>query len=123
MAVVVHELDVPRRNNCCSAEFACPHFTLEHDNPVLFLQPQVRKFHISYVIYRCLAALYFIIIFIYNVSTYEHGAKYLIFISNWSYITLTLHLVILALTSTTSYLKFKREAGYQEHRNVGLHPW
>lgn len=65
--------------------------------------PYKWTYQFLYLVYRWILALYF---FAWLITSWveSDGPKYLIFLTNWSFITYCLHVIVAAISSTTKYV-------------------
>ncbi|XP_013393891.1 protein rolling stone-like [Lingula anatina] len=106
---------------CCTEEFHPRNFSLNHENPQLFVTAQ-GGFGIAYVIYRVLWALFHVTWIILSgvipyswYSSESNRIKWFIYLTNWSYLILTVSAIIQAAVAINHYVKRRKHDGVSNH--------
>jgi hypothetical protein len=101
-------------------------FNLTHRDPSLFTKAQWKWPGIIYVIYRIIMALYFVVWIILSgvwqypwTNSQENRIKWLIYLTNWSFLFLTLNTMLQAGVATIAYIRQIQDG----HHMMGNMPW
>jgi len=71
-----------------------------------------------YVIYRAVVAIYFCVMTVYNVLTFPSQAKWIVYMSHWSYSVITVSTLLQAIYATRHY-RICKERGYDNGERLG----
>ena len=77
-----------------------------------------------YVIYRILVALYFSIVFVYSIATFQYaGYKWIIVVTNWAFCVLLLNVLLQAYIATYYYIRGKSKFNRFNKKQVSHDIW
>ncbi|XP_013393890.1 protein rolling stone [Lingula anatina] len=102
---------------CCTKEFHPRNFGLSHESPELFATAQ-GGFGIAYVIYRVIWALFHVTWIILSgvipyswYSSEPNRVKWFIYLTNWSYLILTVSAIMQAAVAINHYVERRKHGG------------